>query len=488
MKSAPMNNETIPLFTMISTYISFLVLIVVGHLRDILGKIFYPASYRYLQRQNDMEPLYTDFESFFTRRLYTRIRDCWNRPITGVPGRIIKILDRTSSDQNKTFKFTGTYTEAMNIGSYNYLGLATNEGNIIDSVINTVNKFPVNYPGTSRDIGINPVNRELEREMADFLQKEDCIVFSMGFGTNSCNLPVIIGDGCLVLSDEFNHTSIIYGLRMSNAVIKKFAHNNMKDLERKLKYYISQGQPVTHRAWKKVFLLVEGIYSMEGTIVKLKEIIELKKKYKFYLFIDEAHSIGALGATGRGVCEYLGVDFSEVDILMGTYTKSFGGSGGYIAGSKELIMYLRYYSDFSLFGEQMAPAVATQILESLKVMKYSPRGKELAKNLKENTILFRQKLTELGYILFGDHDSPVVPLMIFNPGKIAAFSRMCLERKLAVVVVGYPATPVISSRVRFCMSAAHTRHDIEAMVRIIDYVGSSIGLKIISNRRKIKLE
>jgi serine palmitoyltransferase len=291
-----------------------------------------------------------------------------------------------------------------------------------------------------------------------------------------------MNEGCLILSDEFNHTSIVYGARMSNAVVKTFIHNNMKDLEQKLRYYIVQGQPITHRSWRKIFVLVEGIYSMEGTILKLREIVALKRKYKFYLFIDEAHSIGALGETGRGVCEYLDVDFADVDILMGTFTKSFGGSGGYIAGSKDLITHLRYYSDFALFGEQMPPAVTTQIIESLKVLKYTKKGKELTKSLKENTIYFREKLNKLGYILFGDRESPVIPLMIFNPGKIAIFSRLCLERKLAVVVVGYPATAVISSRVRFCISSTHTIHDIDAMVRIIDYAGKILGLNIIKKK------
>ncbi|KAM0673413.1 serine palmitoyltransferase component [Gurleya vavrai] len=474
-----MNFETIPLYTLITTYISFLVLIIVGHARDLFGKIFYPGSYSHVKRKDGMEPLFSDFESFFTRRMYTRIRDCWNRPIRGVPGKILQVLERKSDNKNVSFTLTGNIIEAMNVGSYNYLGLATNDLEFLKDVINVTKTYPVNYPGCTRDIGTNPICEELEREMADFLHKEDCMVFPMGFGTNSCNLPVIMDRDCLIFSDELNHTSIVYGTRMSDANVKTFAHNNMKDLENKLKHYISQGQPVTHRSWRKVFVVVEGIYSMEGTILKLKELVKLKKKYKFYLFVDEAHSIGALGKTGRGVCEFLNVDFDEVDILMGTFTKSFGGSGGYIASSKALIHFLRNYSDFSLSGEQMSPIVAQQTLDALKIIKYSPLGKKLAKNLHENTVYIREKLMQLGYVIFGDTASPVVPLMIFNPGKIAVFSRMCLERKLAIVVVGYPATPVISNRARFCISGAHTRHDIDAMIRIIDYCGKICGLNII---------
>lgn len=478
-----MNIETIPIATLITTYIAFLVLILVGHIRDFIGKIFHPKYYEHIKRKDGIEPLFSDFESFFTRRMYTRVRDCWNRPIIGVPGKILKVLERKSHDNNITFEFTGNILETMNIGSYNYLGLATNDAKFIESIIEVSNEYPTNYPGSTRDIGTNPISLELEKEMADFLHKEDCIVFPMGFGTNSCNLPVLMDEGCLIMSDELNHTSIVYGTRMSNACVKTFAHNNMKDLETKLRYYIAQGQPMTHRSWRKIFVVVEGIYSMEGTILKLKELVALKKMYKFYIFVDEAHSIGALGRTGRGICEYCGVDFKDVDIFMGTFTKSFGGSGGYIASSKSLINFLRCNSDFSLFGEQMAPAVAKQTLEALKIIKYHKTGQILAQNLHENTVYFRKKLADLGYVVFGDQGSPVVPLMIFNPSKIAEFSRMCLDRKLAIVVVGYPATPVISSRARFCISAGHTRSDIDAMLRIIDFCGKALGLNVISKKR-----
>jgi serine palmitoyltransferase len=472
------NGEKVPLLTLITTYLSYFILILLGHLRDFVEIIMFPQRYSYLKRQNDVEPLYSIFESFYTRRLYTRIRDCWNKPIIGVPGRFVSVLERISLDGNKTFQLTGAIKKSLNFGSYNYLGLSTNEGDMIEEVIRTAREYPVNYPGEFRNIGKNPISSELEKEMADFLYKEDCIVFPMGFGTNSCNIPVIMGEGSLILSDELNHTSIVYGARLSGATVKRFAHNDMKELERLLIYHISQGQTVTHRSWRKIFVLVEGIYSMEGTVLNLQGIVELKKRYKFYLFIDEAHSIGAIGETGRGVCEYTGVDFDEVDILMGTFTKSFGASGGYIAGCRKLVNYLRRYSDFSLYGEQLAPAVARQALEGLRCIRYTERGKVLIKRVHENTVYFRRRLIEMGYVIFGDEGSPVVPLLIYNPGKIAEFSRLCFERRLAVVVVGYPATPVISSRVRFCISASHRREDVENALEVINYCGTLLGMNV----------
>lgn len=159
-------------------------------------------------------------------------------------------------------------------------------------------------------------------------------MFGMGFATNALNLPSLLSPGCLVVSDEKNHASIILGIRLSGATTRVFKHNNMKDLERVLKNAVINGQPKTGIPWKKILIIVEGVFSMEGSIVKLPEIIALKKKYKAYVYLDEAHSIGATGPNGRGIVEYYGIDPTDVDILMGTFTKSFGSAGGYIAGSK----------------------------------------------------------------------------------------------------------------------------------------------------------
>lgn len=175
---------------------------------------------------------------------------------------------------------------------------------------------------------------ELEQLTARFLGVEDAIVFGMGFATNSLNIPTLITPGCLVVSDEKNHASIILGLRLSGAVTKVFNHNSINDLERVLQESIATGQPKTGKPWKKILIIVEGVFSMEGSIVKLPEIVALKKKYKAYLYLDEAHSIGATGPSGRGVLDFYGVDPNDIDILMGTFTKSFGSAGGYIAGNK----------------------------------------------------------------------------------------------------------------------------------------------------------
>ena len=185
-----------------------------------------------------------------------------------------------------------------------------------------------------REVGTIPMHSELEKLTAQFLGVEDAIVFGMGFATNSLNLPTLISPGCLIVSDEKNHASIILGIRLSGATVRVFKHNNMKSLEKVLQTAVYYGQPKTGQPWKKILIIVEGVFSMEGSIVRLPEIIALKKKYKAYLYLDEAHSIGAMGPRGRGAIDYFGVDPKDVDILMGTFTKSFASSGGYIAGPK----------------------------------------------------------------------------------------------------------------------------------------------------------
>lgn len=219
---------------------------------------------------------------------------------------------------------------------------------------------------------------------------------------------------------------------------------------------------------------------MEGSILKLPEIVALKEKYKFYLYVDEAHSIGALGPRGGGVCDYYGVDPADVDILMGTFTKSFGAAGGYVAANRDIIDHLRLTNHGSVYAESMAPPVCQQVLTSMRIIlgeDGSQDGHQRLRQIAENSTYFRRELKKLGFILYGHDDSPVIPLLLFNPAKIPAFSRECLKRGIAVVVVGYPATPIITSRARFCMSAAHSREDLDGALKIISEVGDLLQLK-----------
>ncbi|CAK5275846.1 unnamed protein product [Mycena citricolor] len=517
-----------PYYILFSTYISYLILIVLGHMRDFLGKRVYPAFYRHLMPHNGYAPLNSDFDSFYTRRLKTRMDECFNQPVTGVAGRTIQLLDRFSSDYNHTQLLAGTRTRALNISSYNYLGFAQGTGGCADAVEASIREHGITTCGSRLEGGTSDLHVLAESLVAQFVGMEDATISSMGFATNSTFIPALIGKGCLAISDELNHSSIRFGVRLSGASVRMFKHNDMHSLETLLKEAISQGQPKTHRPWKKILLLVEGLYSMEGTLVNLPVIMELKKKYKFYLFVDEAHSVGALGPHGRGVADYFNIPPRSIDILMGTFTKSFGAAGGYIAGNKALIDRLRIRGHSGTYAESMTPPVLTQIIASMAsimgvaqpTLMRSPNsssstlqpageveiyqhpgrapisslptwlslppaladgreGNSRLRRLAFNSRYLHQGLIKLGFITYGHPASPIVPLLLFNPGKMNMFHCLMKHRRtpIIIVVVAYPATPLITSRVRFCVSAAHTKEDIDTILRACDEVGDILDLK-----------
>ena len=466
-----------------TAYLSYFILSVVGRIRDFFGKRFRPSRYKHLKVADGYAPLNSDFDNFFLRRFKTRLNDCFARPITGVPGRYITLLDRVSRDWNKHFEPTGTRTETLNLSSYNYLGFAQSEGYCADAVEESIQQLGITSASPRADTGTSELTVEVERETANFVGKPDAMVFSMGFSTNTTSFPGLVEDGCLIFSDELNHASIRVGSRMSKATIRTYKHNDMHDLERLLRRAISQGQPDSpqHRPWRKILIVAEGLFSMEGSIVDLPGLLRLKEKYKFYLFIDEAHSIGALGPRGRGVCDYFNIDPSRVDVLMGTFTKSFGANGGYVAADKHIIDKLRSTNAAMAYGESPTPPVLMQILSSLRLItgEVAPgQGKERLQRIAFNSRYLRLGLKRLGFIIYGQDDSPVIPLIAYHPAKLQAFSHEMLRRNIAVVIVGYPATPVISGRVRFCVSSAHNKEDLDRVLVACDEIGDILKLKI----------
>ncbi|CAF0814593.1 unnamed protein product [Rotaria sp. Silwood1] len=480
--------EETPLYAAILTYLSYSILCLFGWLRDFL-------------RQSNIEkkrgavdpnallgfvPLYQSYESFYTRNMYTRVRDIFNRPIASVPGANFELVERVSDDYNWSYRYTGKTINAINLGSYNYLGFAEKTGPCATNAINSIKTYGISNCNTRTEIGTQRYHVELEQLLADFLHVESSITFGMGFATNSLNLPVLASKGDLILSDEMNHVSLILGIRLSGASYQTFAHNDMKDLEKKLRAAIVHGHPRTNRPWKKIIIVVEGIYSMEGSICRLPELIELKKKYKAYLYMDEAHSIGAMGKHGRGIVDYFGVDTNDVDILMGTFTKSFGSAGGYIAGKKSLIDFIRINSHAHTYASSMSASVVQQIISSLHLLR-GPEGKKRIYQLADNTRYFRQKLVDMGFIVYGNKNSPVVPMLIYMPARVTRFNREMLRRGIAVVTVGFPATKLLDARVRFCISAAHTRQMLDTALTAIDEVGAEISLRYSTRHKSRRL-
>ncbi|KAL5712886.1 serine C-palmitoyltransferase [Ranunculus cassubicifolius] len=467
----------IPYTTALTTLFSYGLLFAFGQIRDLFRKF---VDWLRASDLHGYAPLCLGLEDFYVRRLYLRIQDCFGRPIASAPDAWIDVVERYSNDNNKTLKRTSNLSKCLNLGSYNYLGFAAADEYCTPRVIESLKKFSPSTCSTRVDGGSTVLHTELEECVARFVGKPCSMVIGMGYASNSAVLPVLIGKGGLIVSDSLNHKSIVNGARGSGATVRVFQHNTPSHLEEVLREQISKGQPRTGRPWKKIIVVVEGIYSMEGELCKLPEIITVCKKYKAYTYLDEAHSIGAVGKTGRGVCELLGVDTADVDIMMGTFTKSFGSCGGYIAGSKELIDYLKYNCPAHLYATSISPPAAQQILSAMQVIlgeDGSCRGAKKLARIRENSNFFRSELQKMGFEVLGDDDSPVMPIMLYNPAKIPAFSRECLRQNVAVVTVAFPATPLLLARARICISASHSREDLIKGLEVISRVGDMVGIK-----------
>ncbi|KAL9654601.1 hypothetical protein ABK040_006663 [Willaertia magna] len=470
-----MTNCDISPWILVTTYLNYAVLVIFGQIRDFLHELFIGPIHGVAPK--GCAPLFKSGEDFYNRRLYRRISDCFNRPIKSRPGAYIDVIKRTSSDGNVTFDLTNQTIKCLNLASYNYLGFADSPKHVVDDVLKSIDKYGVATVSPYAEYGYTTIHKELEQAVANFVGKDDAIIFSMGFATNSTTIPLLAPTpDCLVISDQLNHSSIVAGVKSTGgAKVTVFKHNDMDHLEKIVRKSIIEGQPLTHRPWKKIIIIVEGIYSMEGEICNLKRAVEIKKKYGCYLYVDEAHSIGALGKSGRGVCEYCGVDPNDVDILMGTFTKSFGSVGGYISADKHIIDYLRKNCYGLIYGSSMPAPCAQQALSALRVITGEDGteiGQQKLKQLNENANFFRQGLKKLGFEVISDKDSPVVITMLYNPAKMPAFSRLSLEHGIAVVIVGAPACEVLYSRVRFCVSGGHTREDLEQALKKLEKIGS----------------
>ena len=408
-------------------------------------------------------PLYGESrEDYYIRKVYGSSLDCFHRPIKGPAATIIKVCLRNEKYVENTKQLVikpGNYKEAINFGSYNYLGFGGYHEKVTPKIIETLKNSGSCMNGFAKEIGISNEQKNLEKMLAKFLHKEDCVVSSMGFTTNSTLIPILISKDDLILSDSLNHSSLIVGMKSSKAEIRIFKHNDINDLKSKLEDVKKNGLK-NGKQPSKVLVIIEGLYSMEGEFCKLKEIILLKKAYGFYLYVDEAHSIGCLGKTGRGIVEQLDCSFDDVDLLMGTFSKSFASAGGYIASDKKTISLLRNNSYSYVYGNPMSPVAAQQIVSCLEIIN-SPEGRRKIAQLRKNSISLRTKFIDAGCHVLGDLESPVIPVMIYHPAKIKDISRICLKNGVAIVVVGYPACPIDACRIRFCISAGHTDEDIE---------------------------
>uniref|UniRef100_A0A914X6B7 serine C-palmitoyltransferase n=1 Tax=Plectus sambesii TaxID=2011161 RepID=A0A914X6B7_9BILA len=492
VSQSPEDNEfpDSPYGITVFTIFNWLVLLLFAYFREFLRRVGMEENKSAVEhpKQRDFARLYSSFDSLFARNMYMRVRDVFERAIGSTPGARVNVLDRTTADYGWNFQYTGEKTEIINVSSYNYLGFAQSEGPCADSAVSAISAHGLSTCSTVQEQGPSQEQVNLERLTARFLGVEDAMCFSMGFATNAMNTACLVDKDSLIISDELNHASLILGSRLSGAEIKVFKHNDMADLERVLQQAITSGVTKSRRPLKKILIIVEGIYSMEGSICNLPAIIALKKKYRAYLYLDEAHSIGALGPTGRGVVDYWGCNPKDIDILMGTFTKSFGAAGGYIAGLKKTIDHLRRTSSASTYASPMSPPVAQQVYSSMSIIMGadgSDEGQERIRRLARNTRYFRRRLKQMGFIVYGSNDSPVVPVLLYAPTICGFWGREMFKRSVGVVVVSFPATALTRSRVRFCISAAHDKDMLDQVLQAVSEVGDLSSTKFAKSAKNL---
>ncbi|OXA63445.1 Serine palmitoyltransferase 2 [Folsomia candida] len=402
------------------------------------------------------------------------VRDLSHTPVKTLPGEFLTIEDRKLKDDGGWgFDYTGKQITCVDMGSFNYLGFASNDGKIMDDVMNSMHTFGLTGCSTRNEFGEFPVHNELEKLVAKFLRVEDAIVCGSGFATNVLNIPAIIDEKTLVFSDAKNHSSVVMGLRLSKASVRVFRHNDLRHLEKLLIKLFKSGE--VHN-YDKIIIIVEGVYSMDGSILRLPELLRLKEIYKFYIYLEEAHSFGVMGPNGGGIVDYFNCDPNSVDIYMGTFSKSLWAAGGYIAGSRQLVQHLRENGYAHAYATAIPPPIAQQIISSIQSL-MDDGGTARVAQLKSNSTYFKEELIKRGFFIYGDLDSPIAPVACPHPAKVTFIIRELRNRGVIAAAVGHPAVGTLEARMRFCMSAAHSKESLDYVVEQLTQVADLVFLR-----------
>ncbi len=346
--------------------------------------------------------------------------------------------------------------EYIDFSSFDYLRLSS-DPDVVKAAQLAIEKYGTSS-GASRIVsGETPIHKELEATIADWLGTEDAMVFGHGHATNVYAISSLVGVNDLILYDKYMHNSAVMGSKLSGATMLPFSHNNLQALEDILEQKRLQ--------YQRVLILVEGVYSMDGDILAdLPKLIEIKDRYKAWLFIDEAHSIGVIGRTGRGVGEHFDIDASKVDIWMGTISKALGSSGGYIAGCKSLISYLKHSSPGFLFTVGASPANVAAGLASIRKIQEKP---QIIARLKERAKFFLGLAKQKGLNTGTSKDSGVVPILIGDSNRAAELADAAYKRGINVFSIGYPAVDFNEARLRFFISPLHTEDQLKYTVETV---------------------
>jgi len=352
--------------------------------------------------------------------------------------------------------------KVLNICASNYLGLSSHP-RVIEAAHQAIEQRGFGMSSVRFICGTQDIHKELEEKISQFLGTEDTILYAAAFDANGGVFEPLFNEQDAIISDALNHASIIDGVRLCKAQRFRYEHNNMADLEVKLK---------EAAGCRSRIIVTDGSFSMDGTIAQLDKIVELAERFDAIVMIDECHSSGFLGKTGRGTHEYRGV-MGKIDIITGTLGKALGGaSGGFTSGSKEVIEILRQRSRPYLFSNTLAPSI---VGASIAVLDMLTETTDLRDKLEGNTIYFRKKMTEAGFdIKPGDH--PIVPIMLYDAVLAQTMAARLLEEGIYVIGFFYPVVAKGQARIRVQLSAAHEQEQLDRAIAAFVKVGKELGV------------
>ena len=346
------------------------------------------------------------------------------------------------------------------IGSNNYLGL-TCHPRVKEAAIKAVEKYGTGCAGSRFLNGNLEIHAELERKLAKFFRQEAALVFATGYQTNLGTISALVGRGDVAILDKYNHASIIDGCRMSFGQMMKYQHNDMADLERLLKATKDKGK----------LIIIDGIFSMEGDIANLPEIIKLARHYGARVMVDDAHGVGVLGKTGRGTAEHFGLE-GQVDLIMGTYSKSLAAIGGFIVGDQTIIDYIKHTARSMMFSASLPPALVAAASAALDVVDEDP---ELLERLWKNTRKMLNGYKALGFDT-GMSETPIIPVMIKDAAKTYEMCSLLFDHGIFVNPIVSPAVPPGRELLRTSFMATHTDSQLDQVLSAFEKVGKQLKI------------
>ncbi len=394
--------------------------------------------------------------------MYDTLKPVLEKEITDIKAAGLYKKERIITTPQAANIYTTEGKEVLNFCANNYLGLSSHP-KVLAAAKKTLDTHGFGMSSVRFICGTQDIHKELEKKLADFLGMEDTILYAAAFDANGGVFEPLFNDQDAIISDELNHASIIDGVRLCKAQKHRYKHNNMEDLEEKLK----ETQHLRHR-----IIVTDGVFSMDGTIAQLDKICDLADKYKALVMSDECHSTGFIGKGGRGVHELKGV-MGRVDIITGTLGKALGGAlGGFTSGRKEIIELLRQRSRPYLFSNTLAPAI---VGASIAVIDMLSEATDLRDKLEENTKYFREKITAAGFdIKKGEH--PIVPIMLYEADIAQKMAEKMLEKGIYVVGFFFPVVAKGQARIRVQISAGHEKHHLDSAIAAFTEAGKELGV------------